>query len=112
DDFCMPAISYANGVIRGPGPAPVVPDPAFDIDPNIPGPDQIGSVSWCRWTAMMNSGTPLNPMPPGDGEIHLDATTGLGYHPTAPGIPVGSSSNTSRSASARAIRIPHRSSRS
>ena len=83
DDFCMPAISYANGVIRGPGPAPVVPDPAFDIDPNIPGPDQIGSVSWCRWTAMMNPGTPLNPMPPGDGEIHLDATTGLGYHTIA-----------------------------
>ncbi len=78
DDFCAPAISYANGVIRGPGPAPVVPDPAVDINPSIPGPDENGSLSWCRWSAMMN---PAAARP--EGEIHLDATTGLDYHTIA-----------------------------
>jgi hypothetical protein len=83
DDFCTPAISYADGLIRGPGPAPVVPDPAARIDPAIPGPDQNPSGWWCRWNAMMNPGTAGFPLPAGDGEIHLDATTGLDYHTIA-----------------------------
>jgi hypothetical protein len=83
DDFCAPAITYANGVLRGSGPAPVFPDPALDIDPNIPGPDQQGQPNWCRWSALVNPGTPAAPMPAGEGELHLDATTGLDYHTIA-----------------------------
>lgn len=71
DDFCSPVISYAWGT--------TLPDgglvPPFNIDAAIP-KDAEGK--WCRWNGLINSSAPATA-----GEIHLDATTGLGYHMVA-----------------------------